>query len=43
MEPDIKRGKRVIDRVNMPDRERLLVLALKGLEAERAKIDDEIA
>jgi hypothetical protein len=27
----------------MPDRRRLLELALKGLEAERAKIDDEIA
>ena len=27
----------------MPDRERLLELALKGLEAERAKIDEEIA
>ena len=27
----------------MPDRERLIELALKGLEAERAKIDDEIA
>ena len=27
----------------MPDRDRLLELALKGLEAERAKIDDEIA
>ena len=27
----------------MPTRERLLELALKGLEAERAKIDDEIA
>src|SRR5215468_4648106 len=27
----------------MPNRERLLELALKGLEAERAKIDDEIA
>ena len=27
----------------MPDRTRLLELALKGLEAERAKIDDEIA
>jgi hypothetical protein len=27
----------------MPDRERLLELALKGLEAERAQIDDEIA
>ena len=26
----------------MPDRRRLLELALKGLEAERAKIDDEI-
>src|SRR6266496_3520697 len=28
---------------NMPDRQRLLELALKGLEAERANIDDEIA
>jgi hypothetical protein len=27
----------------MPDRQRLLELALKGLEAERANIDDEIA
>jgi len=27
----------------MPDKARLLQLALKGLEAERAKIDDEIA
>jgi hypothetical protein len=27
----------------MPDKERILELALKGLEAERAKIDDEIA
>jgi hypothetical protein len=27
----------------MPERQRLLELALKGLEAERAKIDDEIA
>ena len=27
----------------MPNRQRLLELALKGLEAERAKIDDEIA
>ena len=27
----------------MPDRGRLLELALKGLQAERAKIDDEIA
>ena len=27
----------------MPDRQRLLELALKGLEAERAKIGDEIA
>jgi hypothetical protein len=27
----------------MPNRERLLELALKGLEAGRAKIDDEIA
>ena len=27
----------------MPNRERVLELALKGLEAERAKIDDEIA
>ncbi|PYS09364.1 MAG: hypothetical protein DMG17_27105 [Acidobacteria bacterium] len=27
----------------MPDSTRLLELALKGLEAERAKIDDEIA
>jgi hypothetical protein len=27
----------------MPDRQRLLELALKGLEAERAKIDDEMA
>src|SRR5256884_7237313 len=27
----------------MPDRKRLLELALKGLEAERAKTDDEIA
>jgi len=27
----------------MPDRQRLLDLALTGLEAERAKIDDEIA
>jgi len=27
----------------MPDRQRLLDLALKGLEAERATIDDEIA
>lgn len=27
----------------MPDRQRLLELALKGLEAERAKINDEIA
>ena len=27
----------------MPDRERLLELALKGLEAERAEIDREIA
>src|SRR5215475_12822345 len=27
----------------MPNRERLLELALKGLEAERAQIDDEIA
>jgi hypothetical protein len=27
----------------MPDRQRLLELALKGLEAERAKTDDEIA
>ena len=27
----------------MPDRKRLLELALKGLEAERATIDDEIA
>src|SRR5438876_12360664 len=27
----------------VPDRIRLLELALKGLEAERAKIDDEIA
>jgi hypothetical protein len=27
----------------MPNRERLLELALMGLEAERAKIDDEIA
>ena len=27
----------------MPDRTRLFELALKGLEAERAKIDDEIA
>ena len=27
----------------MPEKERLLQLALKGLEAERAKIDDEIA
>ena len=27
----------------MPNRERLLELALKGLEAERARIDDEIA
>jgi hypothetical protein len=27
----------------VPDRDRLLELALKGLEAERAKIDDEIA
>ena len=26
----------------MPERDRLLELALKGLEAERAKIDDEI-
>src|SRR5690348_15838606 len=26
----------------MPDKTRLLELALKGLEAERAKIDDEI-
>ena len=26
----------------MPERQRLLALALKGLEAERAKIDDEI-
>jgi hypothetical protein len=26
----------------MPERQRLLELALKGLEAERAKIDDEI-
>jgi hypothetical protein len=28
---------------NMPDRQRLLELALKGLEAKRANIDDEIA
>ena len=27
----------------MPERQRLLELALKGLEAERAKIDNEIA
>ena len=27
----------------MPEKRRLLELALKGLEAERAKIDDEIA
>jgi hypothetical protein len=27
----------------MPDRQRLLELALKGLQAERANIDDEIA
>jgi hypothetical protein len=27
----------------VPDRERLLELALKGLEAERAKINEEIA
>ncbi len=27
----------------MPERQRLLELALKGLEAERAKIDEEIA
>jgi hypothetical protein len=27
----------------LPDRTRLLELALKGLQAERAKIDDEIA
>jgi hypothetical protein len=27
----------------MPDKERLLELALKGLQAERAKIDNEIA
>jgi hypothetical protein len=27
----------------MPDKGRLLELALKGLQAERAKIDDEIA
>ena len=27
----------------MPDRQRLLELALKGLEAERADLDDEIA
>ena len=27
----------------MPEKQRLLELALKGLEAERAKIDDEIA
>jgi hypothetical protein len=27
----------------MPDRQRLLELALQGLEAERAKIDGEIA
>ena len=26
----------------MPQRERLLALALKGLQADRAKIDDEI-
>jgi hypothetical protein len=27
----------------MPDKNRLLELALKGLEAERAKLDDEIS
>ena len=27
----------------MPDRQRLLELALKGLQADRARIDDEIA
>jgi flagellin-like hook-associated protein FlgL len=27
----------------VPEKQRLLELALKGLEAERAKIDDEIA
>jgi len=27
----------------VPDRQRLLELALKGLQAERAKLDDEIA
>ena len=27
----------------MPERQRLLELALKGLEADRAKLDDEIA
>ena len=27
----------------MPDRTRLLEMALKGLEAERARLDDEIA
>ena len=27
----------------MPNKQRLLELALKGLEADRAKIDDEIA
>ena len=27
----------------MPNRERLLELALKGLQADRAKLDDEIA
>jgi hypothetical protein len=34
--PNLKRE------TNMPDRQRLLELALKGLEAERATIDDEI-
>jgi hypothetical protein len=28
---------------DMPNRERLLELALKGLQADRAKLDDEIA
>lgn len=43
--PDIAKVKMTKKReVNiMPDRERLLELALKGLEAERAKIDAEIA
>ena len=27
----------------MPDRQRLLVMALKGLEGDRAKLDEEIA